>query len=94
MDSFIGWRWSVALAWLALGAISSAAATLASDPIVSAVSQGDCSKAVSELKAETNTTSQHSKATNPCRRNRPYHRPHRLDATISPRIEIAIQAHC
>jgi hypothetical protein len=52
MESFIGWRWNVALAWLALGAISSAAATLASDPIVSAVRQGDCSKAVTELKAE------------------------------------------
>jgi hypothetical protein len=34
MESFIGWRSSVALASIALGALSSAAATTASDPIV------------------------------------------------------------
>jgi hypothetical protein len=52
MASFVSWRSSVALASIALGALSCAAATTASDPIVSAVRQGDCSKAVSELKAK------------------------------------------
>jgi TPR repeat protein len=53
MRPFISWRSSVALASIALGAISSATTmTLASDPVVSAVRHGNCSKAVSELKAE------------------------------------------
>jgi hypothetical protein len=53
MKPFIGGRLCVALACISLGAISFAATeTLPSDPIVSAVRHGNCSKAVSELNAQ------------------------------------------